>query len=114
MTRWFKKSGLAKEANTLKFFTSSYKLLATKSMLPKLLALLELCQRSKQKSTQWYYNLQETIQNHYRTEGSCLFYDDCKELMDGEKQFKDNYEADGMMLVHHTLRYGHPLENLRE
>jgi hypothetical protein len=60
---------------------------ATKPMLPKLLALLQCCFESGQKSKLWYILVQENIQNHYRTEGTCLFYGDAKKILSGELDY---------------------------
>jgi hypothetical protein len=57
---------------------------APKQMLPKLLALLKCCHASKQKLSTWYFDLQESIQNHYCTEGNCIFFGDAKEILSGE------------------------------
>lgn len=56
-------------------------------MLPKLLSLLQKCHDSGQKSNRWYVYLQEIIQSHYKAQGSCLFYDNSKEILYGEEDF---------------------------
>jgi hypothetical protein len=57
---------------------------APKRMLPNLLALLQCCHASKQKLCNWYFDLQDTIQNHYSTEGNCIFFGDAQEILSGE------------------------------
>jgi hypothetical protein len=60
---------------------------APKQLLPKLVSLLKLCHASDQKMTNWYFDLQETILNHYLTEGNCFFFGGAKEILSGEQDF---------------------------
>jgi hypothetical protein len=62
----------------------SFHLPVPKQLLPKMLALLEYCHASDQKSTQWYFKLQDSIRNHYKTEGNCLFFGEAKKILSGE------------------------------
>jgi hypothetical protein len=100
MAQWLVKAGVdsttPRESNLLKHFCFT-KLLVTKPMLPKLLDLLQFCHSTDHMSNQWYYKLQKTIQNHFRTEGSCLFYNDSKEILSGEMEFEINFNLAGMM-----------------
>jgi hypothetical protein len=73
-------------ASMLMHFCSS-KFPATKQMLPKLLALLQRCHASDQKANRWYFNLQETIQNHFTAEGNCFFFGDAKEILSGRLDY---------------------------
>jgi len=58
-----------------------------KPLLPKLLTLLKCCHESGQKLSNWYFALQETIQNHYRSEGNCFFFGDAKQILSGEMDY---------------------------
>jgi hypothetical protein len=60
---------------------------ATKPMLPKMLALLQLCKAPGLKSSKLYFYLQKSIENHYRTEGNCFLFGDAKEILSGELDF---------------------------
>jgi hypothetical protein len=85
MMQWFENADYVAPRVTsmlMNFYVSN--LPATKPMLPKLLTLLQHCHDFSQTSNGWYIYLQEIIQNHYKTEGNCLFYDDSKEILSGE------------------------------
>jgi hypothetical protein len=90
MAQWLKKAGFKKGSNKeiakLTYFCS-FNAPVTKPMLPKLLSLLSSFHNSNQKLSTWYFQLQETIKNHYRTKGSCLFFEDSVEILSGEKDF---------------------------
>lgn len=64
---------------------------ATKQMLPKMLALLKYCHDFHQTSSRWYFYLQEIVQNHYKAEGTCLFFNGSKQILfdDQEEYFSD-------------------------
>jgi hypothetical protein len=66
---------------------------APKPMVPKILALLKCCHASKQKLCNWYFDLQDTLQNHYTTEGNCIFFGDAKEILSGELEEIMNVEG---------------------
>jgi hypothetical protein len=59
----------------------------TKKMLPNLVALLKFCHESGQKSHQLYFLMQQSIEYYYYTEGNCLFFDDTKDVLSGEKDY---------------------------
>jgi hypothetical protein len=86
--QWFRDAGRfdVKVLLKLRHFCDS-NLPATKQMIPLLLALLHSYHTSDEKLTQWYYTLQICIQNYFKTEGSCLFLGDAKEILSGELQF---------------------------
>lgn len=90
MMHWLVKAGIKptnkKEISKLTYFCN-FNAPVTKQMLPKLLALLRSFHKSDQKVSTWYFQLQETIKNHYRTKGSCLFFEDSIEILSGEKEF---------------------------
>jgi hypothetical protein len=65
---------------------------ADKEMLPKMVALLREFRKSGTKINQWYFQMQECIKNHYRTQGNCFWFKDAKEILKGAKKF-DVYEA---------------------
>jgi hypothetical protein len=60
---------------------------ASKQMLPILVALLKLCHASDQKMCNWYFHVQETIQNHYWTEGNSFFFGGAEKILSGEMDF---------------------------
>jgi hypothetical protein len=87
--KWFRAAGCAyhpRFGSSLIPFCSSG-MPATKEILPKLLLLMQCYHESKQKFTRWYYILQTSIVCSYKTEGTCVFYDDAKEILNGEKDF---------------------------
>jgi hypothetical protein len=90
MVQWLVKAGFKtrseKEMSKL-FYFCSCNAPVTKPMLPKLLSLLHSFHHSDQKVSTWYFQLQETIKNHYRTKGSCLFFEDSVKILSGEKDF---------------------------
>jgi hypothetical protein len=99
MMEWFSAAGLADplEAAMLRHFCYS-KLPATKKMLPKMLNLLFCCHSPDQKKLtqcQLYYNLQQSVMNHFKAEGSCLFFGDAKEILSGETEYMDMSGAPG-------------------
>jgi hypothetical protein len=77
----------------------SCKFPATKQMLPKLLALLQRCHASGEMSNQWYFNLRKVIQNHYKTQGNCLFYGDAEEILRGELEYSMEKVTAGKLIV---------------
>jgi hypothetical protein len=95
MMQWFLDAGLSDphEAAMLRHFCYS-KLPATNQMLPKMISLLQCCHapdqnQKKLTQCQLYYYLQESVMNHFKTEGSCLFIDDAKEILSGQKEYMD-------------------------
>jgi len=95
MRQWFTEAGMDQMnapwersvASMVMHFCSS-KLPATKQMLPKMLTLLQQCHASDQKSNRWYFNLQESIQNHFTAEGSCFFFGNAKEILSGQLDYR--------------------------
>jgi len=83
MKKWFRDAGIADPRVLMHFCTSNFA--ATLQMLPKMLFLLQRCHAADQKLNKWYFHLQKSIQNHYRTEGNCLFFGDAKDILSGEK-----------------------------
>jgi hypothetical protein len=69
---------------------------ATKQLLPNLITLVkDYCHKVDQnKLSMWHFGLLQTIQNHYMTEGNCLFFGDAKEILNGEVE----YEMDSAIL----------------
>jgi len=63
----------------------------TKPMLPKFLALLRIFHESDRKVDMWYFSIQDTIKHHFRTEGSCTFFDGAQQIMNGEKDYDWDY-----------------------
>jgi hypothetical protein len=61
---------------------------ADKKMLPKMVALLgEFYKSGTKMPNQWFYMMQESIKNHYRTQGSGFFFGDSEEILMGTKKF---------------------------
>lgn len=60
---------------------------ADKKLLPKMVALLKALHSSEMRLCQWYFQLQECIKNHYRTQGNNFFFNDSKEILKGTKKF---------------------------
>jgi hypothetical protein len=80
-------SGLTNlKQNMLMQFRSS-NLPVTKEMLPKLIGLVKSCHASGNMANRWCLLLQQAIENHYMTEGNCLFFDDAEVLLSGEKDY---------------------------
>jgi hypothetical protein len=60
---------------------------ATKQMLPKLFALLRYCRDFHQSTSRWYFYSQEIVQNHFKAQGNCLFFEGSKEILLGEVEY---------------------------
>jgi hypothetical protein len=84
LVQWMKDFGINDRdgAQLMHFCNSEFA--ATKQMLPNLITMLQCCHDSGHKMTLWYYNVQTSITNYFRTKGSCLFLDDAKEILSGE------------------------------
>lgn len=65
----------------------SYSVPADNEMLPKMVALLREFHKTGSTVHQWYFQMQESIKNHYRTQGSCFFFKDAREIIKGTKAF---------------------------
>jgi hypothetical protein len=89
MIRWLSNacSGLTNPKQNMLMQFCSTNLPVTKEMLPKLMGLLESCHASGNTANRWYFILMQAINNHYKTEGNCLFFDDAEELLGGEKDY---------------------------
>jgi len=64
-----------------------FKFAIDKDLLPKMVSLVEKMHEKDIRKNQMYFRLQECIQNHYKAQGSCLFFKDSKEIMNGVKPF---------------------------
>lgn len=85
MRLWFEKACCIPPSVTSMLTNSvAFHFPATKPVLPKLLTLLKYCHESGETSNKWYYCLQEIIQNHYKAQGTCFFFDGSKEILYGE------------------------------
>jgi len=56
-------------------------------MLPKMENLLGALHKKNKRVNKLYCELQESIKNHYRALGNCLFFKDAKDVFDGVKRF---------------------------
>jgi hypothetical protein len=75
---------------------------APKQILPKMIALLQLFHESGQNSSGFYFGLQKSIQNHYRTEGNCLFFEDAKEIHDGDPDYAEKLDDSFQKIVNNV------------
>jgi hypothetical protein len=64
-----------------------YSIPADKEMLPRMVALLGEFHKTGTRMNQWYFMMQESIKNHYRTLGSGFFFGDSEEILLGNKKF---------------------------
>jgi hypothetical protein len=71
---------------TFEYFCN-YGIPPDKEMLPKMVALLEEFHNTGTRMNQWYFLMQESIKNHYRTQGNGFFFGDSEEILLGNKVF---------------------------
>jgi hypothetical protein len=64
-----------------------YKIPADKEMFEKMVAMLQEFHRAGSTMHQWYFQMQGSVKNHYRTQGICFFFKDAKEVIKGTKSF---------------------------
>ena len=60
---------------------------ADNEMLPRMVALLGEFHKTGTRMNHWFYMMQESIKNHYRTQGSGFFFGDSEEILLGNKKF---------------------------
>jgi hypothetical protein len=77
----------SKESIAKLMYFCSYNVPADKEMLSKMVALLREFHKAGSTMHQWYFQMQESVKNHYRTQGSCFFFKDAKEILKGTKEF---------------------------
>jgi hypothetical protein len=102
LRQWLIDAGFDKTSSSTLMSLCHCKHPATKQMLPKLLSILKLCHGSDQKATQLYFNLQKSIQNHYRTEGNCLFLGAAKEILSGAGEILEQIYSTATAELHHS------------
>jgi len=73
-----------------------FSIFSDKEMLPKMVHVLKGLHKKNKKLNQWYFQIQESIKNHYRTQGNCFFFNDAKDILTGVKQFDSTKSWDSM------------------
>ena len=72
--------------STFEYFCN-YSIPADNEMVPRMVALLGEFHKTGTRMNQWYFMMQESIKNHYRTQGSGFFIGDSEEILLGKKVF---------------------------
>lgn len=77
----------SKETIAKLMYFCNYHVAADKEMVSKMVALLREFHKAGSTMHQWYFQMQESVKNRYRTQGSCFFFKDAKEILKGTKPF---------------------------